>query len=89
MTPFCRYLILNTLKGAIMPLKPEEILDELSQTNNANNVPTNKNNYSRTQLLTAALFGINEMHDECVELLSKHSPFNKAHNTHKGNTCYR
>ena len=59
-------------------VKSEEILEILAETGNKDDVPAKKNKYSRTQLLSAALYGIEELHSECVELLSKHSPFKKV-----------
>jgi hypothetical protein len=68
----------------------EEILDNLAilESNptlggNADNGGLNGPNngvkaYTRAELLSAALYGINELHAECVELLAKHSPFGKG-----------
>ncbi len=56
----------------------EEILDRLATL--GSDLPLSckdkvKQDYSRAELLSAALYGINELHAECVELLAKHSPF--------------
>ncbi len=60
-----------------MVSKAEEILENLANIPARSELGQNKQGYSRSQLMAAALFGIKEMHEECVELLAKHSPFRK------------
>lgn len=61
-------------------MKNEEILNNLASSASNSAIPTQKSNkkYTRAELLSAALYGIDELHLECVELLAKHSPFAKG-----------
>lgn len=58
-----------------MVTKSEEILENLANVPVRSELGLERQGYSRSQLLAAALFGISELHDEYVELLSKHSQF--------------
>ena len=60
-----------------MVTKSEEILENLANVPVRSELGLERQGYSRSQLMAAALFGIKEMHEECVELLAKHSPFRK------------
>ena len=68
-----------------MSSESEKILDKLAdiQINESAEEKKSSNLYSRKQLMQAALFGITELHEECVELLAKHSPFRN----HKTKVC--
>lgn len=51
----------------------EKILDRLAE--GANFAELQESGYNRTDLLTAALFGVAELHEEYKELAKKYSPF--------------
>ncbi len=51
----------------------EKILDRLAD--GANFAELQESGYSKTDLLTAALFGVAELHEEYKELAKKHSQF--------------
>ena len=58
-----------------MASKAEEILENLANIPARSELGLKRQGYSRSQLMAAALFGIKELHEECLELLSKYSPF--------------
>ena len=51
----------------------EKILDRLAE--GANFAELQESGYSKKDLLTAALFGVAELHEEYKELAKKHSQF--------------
>ncbi len=51
----------------------EKILDQLAEGTSFEELQ--KQGYDKKDLLTAALFGVAELHEEYVDLLRKYSPF--------------